>query len=290
MNQFCFRSLLAALVLTSLVAPKVKADVFTTCGVDLGMAGRTKTWAVFTLGQDDPKKPDKPDNSTKDELNGTVKVVGDFGAAGAGNVKLGSNSSIRGDLYYDQDGRLERDKKARITGTIFHDDATDALLDQAAIDAVNASTFAGSLPTSPAFASMREINLGDHKQLTITGDGCTVLSLKNFKLGGDSVLTLTGTAGTAFVINVQSQFRLTGNAQIVLAGGLTAADVLFNVKGTGEKVEINGKTTMNGILLAAKREVHLHDSSTVIGEVIGNKLRMDGSAKVIGAVSPSTNP
>ncbi len=262
-----------------------KGDVFTTCGVDLGAAGRTKTWAVFTLlTNKDGKKPEG-----KDELNSGAKVIGDFGAAGKGDVKLSGHAMIVGDLYAHTGGKIEKTDKGRLMGSLFQDAATDDLLEQASMDARNASTFAASLATSPQFSSLREINLNDSKEMTITGDGCTVLSLKNFKLSGDSVLTLTGTAGTAFVINVKNDFKLTGDARIVLGGDLTAADVLFNVVGTGGKVEVSGKARGSGILLAARREGKFSGSSVWTGEVITNKIRMDGSARIVGAISPTAN-
>jgi choice-of-anchor A domain-containing protein len=277
--------LFVAVLASAFSAIPLKGDVFTTCGVDLGAAGRTKTWAVFTLlASNDGKKPEG-----KDEINGGARVIGDFGASGSGDVKLSGHAMIVGDLYSHQPGKFEKKDKGRLFGSFIQNDATDDLLDQASHDALNASTFAAGLATSAQFSSLREINLNDHKEMTITGDGCTVLSLKNFKLSGDSVLTLTGTAGTAFVINVKNDFKLTGNSKIVLSGGLTAADVLINVTGTGGKVEVSGQAMGAGIILAAKRDSKFSGSSMWTGEVIAKKIRMDGSAKIVGAISPATN-
>ena len=278
-NKLLFVAVLAA----AFSAVPVKADIFTTCGVDLGAAGRTKSWAVFTLLMDSKGK--KPDG--KNEFHGSAKVLGDIGASGSGNVQLSGNAMIKGDIYSHQPGKVEKTDKGRLMGSVIQNDATDALLDQGSEDALNASLFAAGLPTSPQFSDLKEINLKDHQQMTIVGDGCTVLSLRNFKLSGDSVLTLTGTAGTAFVINVKDSFKLTGNSQIVLSGGLTPADVLFNVLHTGGKAELSGKAMGVGILLAARREVKLTGSSMWTGEVIANKVHVHG--KIIGAISPTTN-
>jgi choice-of-anchor A domain-containing protein len=283
------RLLLAAVIASSFSAIDVKGDIFTTCGVDLGMAGRTKNWAAFTLEADPKGKKDK--GPWKDELDGGAKVIGDFGADGNGDIKIHGHAMIQGNVYIHTGGKVDKADKGRVTGTVFQNAATDDLLEQASIDALAASNFAAHLPTSHQFISRTNIMLHDHQTLTLTGDGCTVLSLKNFKLDGDSILTLTGTTGTAFVINVTNEFKLTGNSQIKLAGGLTAADVLFNIKGTGgPKVELSGKSMVRGIILAARRDFHMSGSSMVFGEVIANTIKMDGSAKITGAISPSTNP
>lgn len=273
--------LFAAVLISAFSAIPVKGDIFTTCGVDLGVAGRTKTWAAFTLLEDSKGKP-----SGRDQIHGSGRIIGDLGASGSGDVELSGNGMVRGDIYSHQPGEVKKTDKGRLTGMVIQNDATDDLLDQGSLDAKNASAFAAGLATSSQFASLREINLNDHKTMTITGDGCTVLSLKNFKLSGDSVLTLTGNPGDAFVINVKGDFKLSGNAKIVLAGGLTAADVLFNVT-SNKKVELTGKAMGTGILLATRSEVKLSGSSMWTGEVIANRVHVHG--KIVGAVTPTTN-
>jgi hypothetical protein len=66
--------------------------------------------------------------------------------------------------------------------------------------------------------------------------------------------------------------------------------VLFNVTGRDGKVELSGKSMGSGILLAARREGKFSGSSMWTGEVILNKVKMDGSAKIVGAISPTANP
>jgi cytoskeletal protein CcmA (bactofilin family) len=278
MNHIKNRLLMAAVILSSLAALDVKADIFSTCGVDLGAAGRTHNWAIFTLGAGTDKNVD---------MSGSAKAVGDVGAAGSGNVHMSGTATIQGDLYYHQPGSLNSSGKAKVTGHTFNDDATDALLDQGAMDAMNASTFAASLATSPQYTSWAEIT--SNKNMTIVGSGCTVLNLKNFKLSGSKTITLTGIAGTAFVINVSHQFSLSGSSKIVLSGALTAADVLINVTGKGSSIELSGSSNIQGILLAAKRDVHLSGSAVISGEVIANSVSLSGSAKVVQAVSPTRN-
>jgi hypothetical protein len=211
-----------------------------------------------------------------------------MGVGGNGRIKMSGSATINGDLYYRTNGSLDTSGSARVTGFKHHDAASDSLLDQAAMDAMNASTFAAGLATSSQFASMTQIS--GNSNITLTGDGRTVLNLQNFQLSGSATITLTGTAGTAFVINVSNQFSLSGSSRIVLGGGLTAADVVINVKGTGPKVDLSGSSMITGIILAAKRDVNLSGSSMVFGQVIGNTVTLSGSAKVTQQVSPARNP
>jgi cytoskeletal protein CcmA (bactofilin family) len=267
------RILAAVFVLTSLAAFNAKADL-ASCGVDLGEAGQNH-WAVFTLGNGVTQNVD---------IEGQGFVTGDVGAAGNGNVLLGSSQArINGNLYYHTHGTLSN--AGIITGSKFQNAATDTLLDDAAADAQEASDAAfGMLATSP-YQSLTNIKVSGGNNMTITGSGCVVLQLQNFSLNSGT-LTLQGTAGTSFIINVSNQFSLTNNSQIVLGAGIRPQDVLFNVHGTGTQVSVAGSSQFNGILLATQRTVSITGQSRVTGEVIANSVVISGNASV---VTPTTN-
>jgi putative adhesin len=63
------------------------------------------------------------------------------------------------------------------------------------------------------------------------------------------------------------------SAQIILTGGLTADDVLFNVLGSGS-VRI-ASSAVNGILLALNRSVHV-TGGALNGEIVGGTVRLSG--------------
>jgi hypothetical protein len=108
-----------------------------------------------------------------------------------------------------------------------------------------------------------------------------VLKLQNFTISSGT-LTLQGSSSTNFVLNVTNQFSLTNHAQIILAGGVTWDNVLFNVVGTaGGNVTLAGGSTLNGVLMANNRTVDLSGASVVNGEVIANKIKLSGSARII---------
>jgi choice-of-anchor A domain-containing protein len=259
--RFKGQLLLFAVVALFLSAVDTRADLFTSCGIDLGKAGRTKKWAAFTLG-----------GGMKDsDYTGQANIFGDVGAAGNGDVDLTGNAVIHGDLWYRTNGTLKVKNNGTVTGTTYHDAAHDAFLDQGVQDAMNASNQAWALsPTQ----SLTKID----KSMTITGSGCVVLRLTDFTLNNNDTLTLQATApNTAFIINVKNQFSLNDNAKIVLSGGLTWDSVLFNVRGTGPEVTLQKKSKLMGILMANQRNVTIKDNAYVGGEVIANHIDLNNN-------------
>jgi hypothetical protein len=246
-----------------------------TCGVNLGAAGpygygiHTRGWAAFTLG----------DMIDKDDMSGSSMINGDVGVGGNGNLNMSGSATIFGDVWQHTGGTYTTYSPGAIHGSRFQDAAHDSVLNQGAIDALNADTQAWNLPVSPAYAGLTNIQTGSNYTLTATDD-CTVLKLQNFKISGGATFTLSGTATQHFIINVSNTFSLTGGAKIVLSGGVTFDNVLFNVHSSGADVSISSSSTFNGILLAAQRKVALSGSEVANGEIIANKLTLSGSSKI----------
>src|SRR5262249_8651938 len=159
--------------------------------------------------------------------------------------------------YYHTPGQLKIKNRAQITGALHQDPGTDAMLNQAVIDATNASNAAFNLAVTPAYASVTKI---DHS-MTISGSGCVVLKITDFNLDKTDALTLTGPPGTAFILNITHNFAMHANSQIVLGPGIDPLDVLFNVRGTGGDAVIDGKAHFRGILMANQRNARLDGDS-----------------------------
>jgi hypothetical protein len=233
-------------------------------------AGDLERWGVFSLGA----------GVFSDHLNNKISITGDVGVAGNGNNDLDGNALITGDYYYRSNGTLDMSGNASITGTRFHNQ--DAQLDNGVAEAIAASNHAFSLVPTRA---LTDIALGGNgpQALTVTGapGETVVLSLRSFTMRGDSTFTLQGTATTIFIINVKRQFSLTDRARIVLSGGVTWDDVLFNVRGKGSTVTLSEKADFQGVLLATKRTVQLSGHSEVDGEIIANKVLLKGASQVI---------
>lgn len=138
-------------------------------------------------------------------------------------------------------------------------DTPQSVLDQARLDAIAASAAAAGLsPTS----TLGQINL---KRTTLTLAPGTY-NLTNFQLKR-ATLTLSGSG--SFVFNISSAFALK-SAQVLLAGGATEANVLFNYTGTSD-VTLSGKkgsnSVLHGIILALNAKVNLAPG-LVVGEII----------------------
>ena len=262
------------LLLLAVVAPfcfgglNAKANLLTT----FPEMGDLLRWAAFSLGGGI--------NSTDtfaDQFSGTTDIIGDVGIAGDGNLTMSGGATIHGDLYYYSTGTLKKNGNANVTGNTYHGLAYDVQLNNGITEAMNTAAHAFALGPTPTGS----INLSDHQNLTIFATGpVTVLSLQNFSLSGGSTLTLQGTATQNFVLNVSSQFSLTGSSKIVLSGGVAWDCVLFNVVNSGSDVTVSGQSILNGVLMANKRTASLSGGSTVNGEVIANKITLSGSSVI----------
>src|SRR5438067_13074706 len=112
------RVLLFTVCSAACFAQSAMADLLTT-GVDLGAAGRTKQWAIFTLGA-----LNRPDfivgGATIGGAFPPIPGDGDVGASGNGRLFLEQNAVINGDVYYHTPGQLLILDNASIKGTINH--------------------------------------------------------------------------------------------------------------------------------------------------------------------------
>ena len=131
----------------------------------------------------------------------------------------------------------------------------------------------------PRYGSLETLSL-KNEDMTMTGSGTVVLRLDDFVLVGGT-LTLQGTAETKFVIKVRDTFSLSHSAQIVLAGGLQCANVVFHVIGRGDYVSVRQQSTLAGIIEAPQRWVSISGKSTVIGQVTTKWAKLSGDSVII---------
>lgn len=236
-------------------------------GVDLGAAGQSEDWAVFTLGGGC--------RQTRSDFSGNSSVNGSVAIAGGGAVSLSGRSSIEGDLYLRNLGALDISRNSEIYGGTYFNSASRSLLDQGARDAEAASRFAFTLASTTGYPTA----IAGNRNLSLNGSGVVVLKLSDFTLSGNTSLTLRGNAQTTYIINVKDNFSLTGNSRVQLAGGLTWDNVLFNVRGSG-LVSLSGNSSLEGIILATGRTAILSGNSSVRGEIIANSVTLSGNSSV----------
>ena len=81
-------------------------------------------------------------------------------------------------------------------------------------------------------------------------------------------MTLTGPAGTAFVINDSGNFNLhSGNIKV--GGDVGPLDVVYNITNPRASVKTMVPTTAVGVLLAPDNAINAMDSAAFMGEIIG---------------------
>jgi len=213
-----------------------------------------------------------------DLSNPQGKIYGNVGVASGGKVER-SGPQIAGDLY------LGNNTAASFSGSYASNrpvmgmthlgsgatlgpggytfttmsDNPNALLNQARTDAINASNSAKLLRATSAVTKI-------DSSMTVFGSGVYILS--SLSLGNNEVLTLSGNIGDSIVFNIADIFKLNG-AKIVLTGGLTESNILFNYTGASAVAFSAGATQseLHGIILALNAKVAL-SPGLVVGEII----------------------
>ena len=222
--------------------------------------------ALFTL------QATSGDTST---LSDTSLVDGDVAIGGTGRIALNNSSRIEGDLSYRTNGILTKANTATITGQTHKNYATDFALSFGSMLANNASEYANRLAASPGYPT----TINRNTSLTLNGSGRVVMKLTDFALSGSAILTLQGSAATEYVINVNKKFTLANTSKVVLAGGITYDNVVFNIRGTGAAT-LADSSILDGVILATKRTVNLSNQAQVLGVVVANKVSLSGSSKI----------
>ena len=289
--------LIATLALVSIAAPNVQGANFfdnTISTVNLGNAsgGSTlghKSWAIFALSGGVTITDSVADNSP-----GGYDVLGNVGLGNPGSLTM-TNSWIKGGVYRSLGTQVVPPSGSGfyiglpVTNATYVNQAVTDANNAAAAAAVLARVSAGLSVTGGVPASVLTNNT---TAISLTGPGSIsgasgqtyVLNLADLILSGaTAALTLNGSSTTNYVINVNRFMTLSSGAKIVLGGGLTEANVLFNVKSfsTQYDVTLSGASEVHGIILAPTRTVRETGASKIIGEVIAKGVALSGASKVI---------
>ena len=272
--------------------------------VDLNTAGGSGQpgrycWAIFALqGGVTITSPSVP---------GLSNVIGNIGIAQSGTLTTSNAFLSSASTVYLRTGAVPSNTGSTIVNPILQGPAYDAILGNpvsgAVLAANNAATAASSMstqttglslsgpfPTPPLLTNDSFVDTGSivfgSTSGTINGapGGTYVLNLTNLVLSA-STLTLTGDASTNYVINVSRFMSLSSGSKIQLSGGLQPQNVLFNLRNSASfDVTLSGASTVDGIILAANRNVKLTGASVVTGEVIARGVSLSGNSRVINPV------
>jgi hypothetical protein len=290
--------LLAGLLLPSVIArgssdpsdtdPTVFGDgIFTKFNLDLGFAGRTHRWSIFTYGAGTSSSP-----FTALDVSGSKNAVSavdsDVALAGSySRLNVSNYGDVSGDRYEQTTSSETKSGNGFIGGSRVSNASTNSLLNGGVTSLKNVSNNAFGLAVTSG--SPTNISLSG-SSMTINNNpfgGKYVMKLTNFVLDNKSTLTLNGVAGSAFVINVSNNFSLANQSRIVLTGGLTPSDVLFNVRGSSGTFSIASGSLFQGTLLAynssssTQRTLTVTGGSTLVnGELLANKVIVSKGADV----------
>ncbi len=200
-------------------------------------------------------------------------VVGNVGIASTATLGVSSPASITGNVFLAPGAKTNFSNPNVVLGTVF----TNQNLTGANTAALNAaSTFAGMSGTS-----IGAIN-GTTTITAANPGGINVLSTSGINLGNGQTLTLSGPAGTQFVVNDSGGLTL-NSGTIALTGGVTPDDVVFNMTNDGTVSTsggLNNESVINGIILDPTGKIQL-TPGLVNGEIIaGGQISLASGATI----------
>jgi hypothetical protein len=274
--------------------------IYTKFGLDLGYAGRigymggtTPEWAIYVYGAGTASSRfnaldiSSPPDATGLQVDGNIAVAGVYST-----LTVSGHTSINGDRYEQTTSTESIKSTGTITGSRFSSGTINSQLNSGVTSLKNVSIAAAGLTATAG--SPTSLNIGKNQTRIFDNTpfgGKYVMNLSSFVMGGGNngnggTLTLNGAAGSAFVLNISGAFNLSGQAKILLTGGLTVSDVLFNITGSNSTFTIGGDALFNGTLLAynssgAQRTLTITGHNTQInGELLANRILLQSGAHV----------
>lgn len=241
--------------------------------INLGSAGPSN-WAVLETGAGAANA-----NVSIANASNAGTINGNVGIATTGNIS-DSGTPVNGSVYANTAGSINANVAANVSGSVYHNAAANLLLNQAVSDAANAVTAALALPST----SIANITTGG-----TFAHAPGVYSLSQINLSG-ATLTLQGSASDYYIFNISSALTLS-HASILLSGGLTPDNVLFNITrsggtGLGMSGGLSTESVLYGIVLANDSSVS-EAPGLVVGEIIsGQNIGIASGAQVEGLSVP----
>jgi hypothetical protein len=183
----------------------------------------------------------------------------------------GANAAITGTLYNDPGAGCADTGEVPAGGTssIYpgsHPTAAQLVSDVSAVvtDFSNAASNYGAVAAGLTGVSGGSIS--GNATITAASSGWSVANLTNITETNGNV-TISGTANSQLVVNLTGALNIS-NGSILLTGGITPYDVVFNIMGASNALTVqNAAGSMAGIFLAPGTGNSLHDQ-TLTGQVI----------------------
>jgi choice-of-anchor A domain-containing protein len=260
------RFLLAFFSAFALIAgPLLAANTAQASVVDLGQAGH---FALLALtGSIDDSGPQGPQGNP-------YTIGGDVGVVASGQTFQASGSVTYGGKVYLHSGATYNSSAPGVPQPTMGS-GVDNMLSQAAQDAFAASSFASGLAATATYGT-----INNNLSINEAANGHYVFNIDTISFSGGKALTLNGTKDSTFLLNVSGQITLSPGS-ILLAGGLTADNVLINYTGNKD-IQFSGggnSSQIFGTILAPNATVGLHPGF-VAGSIIANAITMSSGADV----------
>ncbi len=225
--------------------------------------------------------------NTVNNTGGTSTVTGDVGVGPGGELDMQGGSKVTGTVFVDQTGNVVLGGGSTVGGTVVQS------MSQAVSDAIAASTaFAAATPNQTIAAAT--VNAGG-TSFSNPGGTEIVKITGNVDLEGSHTLTFTGAANDHYVVDVTGGLKLGGSSKILLSGGITPSDLIFNIEENNASVngvDIESGAHAVGTFLAPFTSATVHGGSlldpALTGAVIagGNTINIQSTAYITGAPTP----
>jgi PEP-CTERM motif len=196
-----------------------------------------------------------------------------FGLGLQANLSGGNNGGISngGVLSHDSSAVISGALQNPITQTL----VSNTITQNAATIAQNVSSFASSLTPTQTFTTINNTT-------TITGNGgLNVIDVANIQ---NAKLTLSGTANDFFVFNVSN--AISTNQPMILSGGVSPSNILFNLTGTGTVFQTSGGDVSFGTYLATNGGKFQFSNLVLTGRLIN----IGGDVQLVSGSSIPTVP
>jgi choice-of-anchor A domain-containing protein len=271
-----FRLVFGAVALVAIISVIQTASASMIGDVNLGTAGNFTLLALTGSIQD--SGPTGP-QANPDSVSGQVGVVS------AGQQFQDSGSRIYNGPIYLHTGDTFNNSAPGVPQPQ-SSAAIDSMLAQASSDAFAASNFASGLAATASYG-----NINNTMSITENAAGKYVFDIQSINFSGGKSLTISAPTGSSVILNIGSGGLVLSPGSILLAGGLTANNVLINYTGTNN-IQTSGGSNSSQIfanILAPNAHVQL-TPGYVNGFIIAASIQMASGANVIPVpeVTPSS--
>jgi choice-of-anchor A domain-containing protein len=199
-----------------------------------------------------------------------------LGINSGGKLNAGGNNIVVAGTYY-RFSTNTSDNTNGFTALGGTNTTSDSLLTTAAAQASSASSNLANTALNPPNQTLGTITA--NTTISATVPGRNVINVTDINMGNGTILTLSGSATQSFVINVTGTSNV-NFSNVLLVGGLTAANVIFNVL-NGDTVTDNSPDVINGIIMDISGTVSVTNSDTINGEIIsGNQISLSNNSDV----------